>query len=341
MKVNKRILHRFLFVAVICCLLPTSRLHAQIDQFGYWQNGVSEPWWFSTAEFSSDEAAGAVARWNQIGSEKQSPSHEWAGDYFKGSEVHGTYVRWAPRGGFIMADIDKCQAKVMRVTYGQVSTSDGLIEFIPEFRKGSQHHGQTHHEPEPLATIRFVPVRWRGILHLVSRDEIMNFADFAAGLGKYNVGLNPGGWWNYDFYYKLDSKESEVTGELPVVPAGYEQFIKNPVEATIKSLDSRKVKRVSQADDPPSYESHATVTITAGSANGVQRRMVFRVRDSEGDDTVEIIRVGRTSSLGRIKRTLDDDFSETYYDWDPKLDQQIPRRYPAIAVGWRVTTAPK
>jgi hypothetical protein len=341
MTANTLISRRLWFAAIAFCLLPAFPLHAQIDQWGYWQNGVSEPWWFSTAEFTSEEAAKAVVRWNEIGAEKKNSSHEWAGDYFRGSDVHGTFVRWSPEAGFVIADIDKCQAKVMRVTYGRVNATVTLIEFIPEFRKGSQHHQTMHSETELLSTIRFVPVRWRGILHLVSPDEISDFGNLAAGLGNYNMGFNPAGWLAYDFYYKLNGEESAAAGDLPVVPAGYEQFVKKPIEATIESVGSRRVKRVPTVGGPPYYESHSTVVINAGGANGVKRRMIFRVRDSEGDDTVEIIRVRRTSSFGRIVRTLDDYSSETYYDWDTKTGKQFPKRYPPIAVGWRVTTAPK
>jgi hypothetical protein len=330
-----------LFAVIVFCLLSASDVYAQIDQWGYWQNGVTEAWWFSTTEFKTEEAATAVALWNAIGAAKQSPSPDWAGDYFRGSDVHGTYVRWSPQGGFIMADIDKCQAKVMRVTYGRVNATATLIEFIPEFRKGSQRHGEMHSETEPLSTIRFVPVSWRGILHLIPPDEISDFGNLAAGLGKYNPGFNPAGWLEYDFYYKLNSPESDAAGELPVVPVGYEQFVKEPLEATIESVGHRRVKRVATVGGPPYYESHSTVVIAAGSASGVKRGMVFRVRGSEGDDTVEIFKVRRTSSLGLIVRTLDDASNETYYDWDPKIGKQFPNRYPPIAVGWRVTTAPK
>jgi hypothetical protein len=329
---------RLLFTLVIFCV-SASPLSAQIDQWGYWQNGVSEPWWFSAAEFNSDEAARAVAIWKEIGAEEQTSREKWAGDYFRGSEVHGTYVRWSPQRGFVIAHINKCEARVLKVTYGRVHATPSLIEFIPEFSKGSEGHGKGSHEVEPVSIIRFVPVTWRGIPHLLSPDEISDFADYAAGLGKFNVGFDPASWFEYGFFYKLNGEESG--SDLPIFPAEYAQFVKTPIEAIIESLGSRRVKRVPTAGGPPYYESHSTVAINVGSANGVKRGMVFRVVDSEGDDSVEIIRVSLTSSLGRIVRTLDDNSTETYYEWDPKLNKQFPKRYPPIALGWRVTTAPK
>lgn len=336
---NSRRSRRLLFAMIVFCLLTAASLQAQIDQWGYWQNGLSEPWWFSTAEFKTEEADTVIARWNAIGAENQVPLQPWAGDYFAGSEVHGTYLRWSPQGGFVITDIDKCQAKVMRATYGRVNATSTMVEFIPEFRKGSQHHGNSHGKIEPLSTIRFVPVSWRGIFHLVPAEELSEFGDLAAGLGNYNSGLNPAGWIEYDFYYKLNGKESGAPGDLPVFPAGYEQFLKKPIEATITSVTSRKVKRVSAAGDPPEYESHSTVAITAGSASGVKRGMIFRISDSAGD-RVEIIRVRRASSLGIIVRTMDDHANEIYQDWDPRAGQDLAKPYPPIAIGWRVTTAP-
>jgi hypothetical protein len=64
---NPRIWRRFLLAAAVFCLLPAAPLCAQIDKWGYWQNGVTEAWWFSTAEFKTEEAEEAVARWHRIG----------------------------------------------------------------------------------------------------------------------------------------------------------------------------------------------------------------------------------------------------------------------------------
>jgi hypothetical protein len=175
MTINMRVSRKLLFAVIVICLIPASDLYAQLDQWGYWQNGVSEPWWFSTAEFNSEEAARAVARWNEIGAEKKSSSQEWTGDYFRGGDTHGNYIRWSPQGGFVMAHINKCEARVMRVTYGHVSARATLIEFIPEFSKGSQHHVKMYGETEPLSIIRFLPVSWRGVPHLSlpTRFQIM------------------------------------------------------------------------------------------------------------------------------------------------------------------------
>jgi hypothetical protein len=340
----KGISSRLLFAAIVFFLMPAPQAVAQIDRWGYWQNGVSEAWWFSTADFNADDADRAIARWNEIGAEPHDASEEWAGDFFSGGETHGTYLRWSPQGGFVIAHINKCEARAMEVTYGRVNVTKSLIEFIPEFHGGSRQHGEeVHHESEPLSIIRFVPVSWHGILHLVRPGEVSSFCDFAAGLGEHNAGFNPAGWLGleYDFFYKLNSNGSETAGDLPIVPPGYEKFVKNPIEANIKSLLRRSVKRIPTVGGPSAYESHSMVWITAGSANGVKPKMIFRVRDSEGDDTIEIVRVTRASSLGRIVRSLDDDSNETYYDGDPKLNKQLAKRFPPIANGWRVTTAPK
>lgn len=323
------------------CLLNVTSSSSQIDRWGYWENGVSESWWFSNSEFTKAEADTAIARWDKIGSLKLS-EQEWGGDYSRGSDVHGTYLRWSPQNGFVLAHVDKCAARVMQVGYGRVRMNRDIVEFIPEFLKGSDRHGTMHHGSQPLSVMRFVPARFRGVQHLISPPKLPDFADFAAGLGQHNAGLSSGDWIEYGFYHRIDGVEQPSSpGDLPIFPPEYRRFVRNPIQATVLKVMSRKVKKSSTADGEPYYQSNSDVRIDVGSADGVKRKMVFRVVGSVADDTLEVLQVQKHSSLGRIVRDVDEDHADVYYEWKREANQQDVKRSPAIVPGWRLTTAPQ
>ncbi|HET6891555.1 MAG TPA: hypothetical protein VFH31_10665 [Pyrinomonadaceae bacterium] len=153
---------------------------AQLDQWAYWDNGVSESWWFSSADFGKEEAVTAVKLWQRIGEEiKEQQSDELGGDYFRGGETHGTFLRWSNKTGFVMAHVDKCQAKVMGLSYGRAEGSSTKIEFFPEFSK-SHKSNHSHSQSSDLNRLRFVPVNWRGSIMLVAEHEMADFGDFVA-----------------------------------------------------------------------------------------------------------------------------------------------------------------
>jgi hypothetical protein len=124
------------FLAILLALACPHSASAQLDQWGYWDNGVTESWWLSSGDFSSEDAVNAVSVWKRIGVANQDVSGKpWAGDYFSGSDTHGTYLRWSEQAGFIIVHVDKCQAKVMGVTYGKIEASPTLVQFFPDFTK--------------------------------------------------------------------------------------------------------------------------------------------------------------------------------------------------------------
>jgi hypothetical protein len=343
----------FAFVAALA--RPAS---AQLDQWGFWENGVTEHWWLSYEDFTMDDALEAVARWKNAGLEQpDAPVAEWSGVYFSGSETHGTYMRWSPRGGFIIAYIDKCQARVMGLTYGRVEASPTLLQFFSEFNKTASHaHGHSRKKTAP-AVIRFVPVAWRGQRMLVAESEMSSFGDYVAGLGRYN--------YNRDFFYleyvefltqrgtAKDTENIETpharAGEdtdhearIPSVPSGYRRFLKQPIEGTITAVGKRVVRNNYSYQSPDGSEaayaraSLTYVTVNAGAVRGLKTGMFLRVSEPDGGDQVRIIRVGSHSSTGILIRNLDEADAETFFD----ADTGQSRPHPKVAVGWKLTTSP-
>jgi hypothetical protein len=255
-------------------------------------------------------------------------------------------MRWSRQGGYVLMNIDKCAARVMGFSYGTADASDALVEFKTVFKKSSSHsHGHAH-SPTPVK-IRFLPVTWRGVRYLIGENEIADFGDYAAGLGNYNRGLS--GFMiidAHDFFYKIkdqaqknqaneDQPNKEDKG-LPVVPPGYERFIKKPIEAKLTSVGTgyRRVDPENEWWD----NFIIPVTVSVGQANGVRRKMSLRLVGLEGfgglGEIVEIKQVGLRSSRGVIIRTIRKNPCVKFSDKDDCKEVE----YGTLKVGLRLTT---
>ena len=336
-RLNQRI-PGLIFVALCVCFGATRTAEAQVDKWGAWENGITEAWWLSSKTFTNEDVTNAISRWNSIG---QVTSPGWEGDYFIGSEVHGTYVRWSPDAGFIIADVDKCQALVMGLAYGRVISTPNTIQFIPEFSKSSKPHGH-HSLNRESKTLSFVPLKWRDSLYLIPENEIGDFADYTAGLGQYNA-LN--GMEAFlpesHFYSKYAGKT--VANDVPVLPAEYQRFVKRPITGEITAVVGRKLQR------KYSYEFHSEsysfanqyelasltfVTVNIGSLHGAKKDLFLRVTQPNLGEAIRLVEVGPTSSKAVLVRDVENQ-KETYYDNEAERE----REYPRVKAGWTLTTA--
>jgi len=326
------------------CAQQLPEASAQLDADGRWVNGVTESWWQDDGITSAD-ASGAAARWKEIGDELARAGGEaWAGDYFRGGDTHGTYMRWSPRAGFVIAGVDKCRAAVMRIVYGRVEATPTLVRFFPELEKTSAHAHGGGHAPSAVTrpVLRFVPVEWRGERMLVGEDEMGDFGDYVAGLGRYNQ------WANFilvehtDFFSRRGGRGDDAdSGALPSVPQGYERFLKRPVEASVVSVGRRVLRRdyhVESENTPASFEraSLTYVTIDAGTERGVKRGMIFRVVSPAEGDSLVVVRAGRRASTAALVRDVDERGAETFYDHAEGRE----RNHSKVAAGWKLTTDP-
>lgn len=315
-----------------------SQASAQLDADGRWVNGVTESWWQDDG-LTREDAAAAAARWKEIGDGllARPGAGAWTGDYFRGSETHGTYMRWSPGAGFVIARVDKCRAAVMGITYGRVEATPTLVQFFPESEKHSSHsHGGHSTANAPLEVIRFVPVVWRGERLLVSADEMEEFGDYVAGVGSYN------GWSDLFIEHTVFFSHSGVDAAEPgrdappAVPTGYERFLKRPVEANVTSIGKRVFRREFTVEGKNMSRSFARVfltyvTLDAGTEQGVKDKMVFRAARRDEDETVVVVvRAGRRRSTAVVVGELDEQGRTA-------RPEQLRSK---VARGWKLTTAP-
>lgn len=307
--------------------VPASGQEApRLDQYGRWVNGISEPWMFS-ASLPKENVNLVQQKWSAIESEnKAAVEKQWSGKYFTGGDTHGSYLRWSKQNGFVLMHVDKCAAQVMGFSYGKVVFTSILIQFMPEATVSSQ----TRHEHSMKAT-RFLPVTWRSDRYLVPEDEIADFGDYIAGLGKYNDWAG-----NHvevvEFFAKLDQesagtldqlarpsriKKAKAKMDLPKVPSGFERFMKKPIDIRITTVGKAWLKL--NGENPWWNDLIIPTTINAGQAEGVRPRMIFR---TDSDETIVASKVGSHSSEAIVVRSVrkrpcvrskDDDCGEIIY----------------------------
>jgi len=273
----------------------------ELDPYGRWINGVSEPWWFEKS-LAKEDVFAAQKKWVAIEQENQhSPKNKWPGDYFAGSETHGDYLRWSPGNGFVWLRVNKCMATVMSFSYGDVVSAPNLIQMLPQKAvNGSQDHGHSSQ-----TAVRFLPVVWRKSQHLVSENQMDEFGNYVAGVGTFNDWVGS--------YLEVEPFFSSLTGELkeesennvsreapevPIVPPGYERFIKKPIYATVTSV-SKAYRRSSENEWWDDFVTPVKVKL---SRIGAKAKMKFRISDS--DEVIEITDVRRRSAEGIIVRPI-------------------------------------
>ncbi|MFN2492076.1 MAG: hypothetical protein ABR501_04235 [Pyrinomonadaceae bacterium] len=342
-----------LLLTVSIAVPLTRSSSAQLDQWGYWKNGLTESWWFSSEDFTKDDALNAVARWDEIAVSKQeAPKNEWAGDYFRGGETHGTYFRWSPAAGFIMAAIDKCQARVMSVSYGSVKVSTTLVEFYPDFERTAKHQGHMQARPQEIRVMKFVPIELNGDRFLVAEHEMPDFGNYVAGLGRYNFS-DFAYAFNTEFFVKRsvivedDHTNAKVIHPVinnkPLLPEAYVRFLKKPIEASVISVGRRVVRKTYSYENEDgtgaSYFAPVSLTsvkINAGSIHGLRSGMFIRVAKSNEGERIRILRVGKYTSTGIVIRSLGENGVETFFD----SESEKPKPYSRVTSGWVLTTSP-
>ena len=314
----------------------------ELDPHGRWINGVTEPWWFPD-NIPAEDIKSAQSVWNSIG--KQTAIDGLTGDYFIGSDTHGGYLRWMD-GRYVLFNVDKCQAKVMAFSYGTVVSSPDLVQLMPE-KKAT---GLKNHRHGSETNLRFLPVIWRTTRYLVPENEIADFGDYVAGLGKYNSHHLM--FFEFaEFFIKPhdtastaveDSgrthQERSVLFVVPSVPRGYERFIKKPIEGNIVARAKGYVRK--NAENEWWDDLVIPVSINVGSANGLKEKMVLRVVGTDGfggnAEYVEVSKVGLKLSRGIIVRPVR---KIPCIKFSPTDDCENPD-YQSIKAGLRVTTNP-
>lgn len=293
-----------------------------------WIPGVGELLRHDYRRYSKEDVAAAQAKWEQIEEDnRRAQEDEWSGNYtidYPAELGGGTALdefRWSPQSGFVEVYVYTCTPELRRLNYGSVFSSSSMVQLLPD--RAPQSPGG--HEP----ATRYLKVKWGARHYLIPEERLAIFCDRAAGLEM----RKEGGIVIHDFYLKTDDLEKQAEA-MPVLPPGYESFVKEPIDARITAVGAgfRKIDRENDWWD----EFIVPVTINAGSARGVKRGMSFNARGFEEAETIKITQVGQKSSAGVIVRSIR---KQPCVKIDETDDCQSPA-YAPVRVGLKMTTRP-
>ncbi len=306
---------------VVFTMTAMAQSTSQFEVDGRWMNGVSEPWWFE-AVHPRNEVLVVQQKWADIESQlRTSSDHRWEGDFFEGTDTHGDYLRWSSKAGFVWLKVDKCRATVMSFSYGKVSAGPTSVELVPEKTIG----GTKHHRQIDFAAVKFLPVAWSKELMLVPQSDIASFGDYVAGLGQYNQLLM---FVEGIMFFSRTVDDEYPDSKDPIVPPGYERFIKKPINATVVSVGKPYTKR----SDNEWWDDLITPVSLKLSRVGAKPKLMLRIADSE--EVIELTAVRGQSAFGKIVRP-------TRKKPCVKLDEEddcLDREFDAIKVETKAST---
>lgn len=318
---------------IFCILFCAISSQAQFDAEGRWINGISEePLFFHNLIYSPQNAVIFQSKWQLIKEENAlSKDNEWTGDYVIHGETGGvTVLRWSLKEGFVFLFGGGCEPNVRGLNYGRVSFSNNLLQLFPEVDAEAswillaENDDRRYFKANFIAS-KFVPVKWQGIHYLVAENQIENFYDYVAGAGDY-VSRDGIQIVNSLFFPKNEERDKAETGEdMPVMPAGYERFIKKPVDAKIIATGRSFIRYIAESEDRSEGDEWVIpVTLNAGSEDGVKPEMAFEILQKDIYRIVKILNISKKSSRGEVTVPI-------YSEADDKP--------PLIKTGWRVSTA--
>lgn len=306
---------RLKFSVILSVALALSRISVgqTIEEGGNWYKetrGLDDYYsQFDFNKYSKSDVVKAVRKYKQI--EQNKPNAEWEGLYLTDSETGNAELHWNGTDGYVFYYVYHTLASL---DFGSSENSESAVRLISESSQASK------------ASMRFssrlVKVKFGSKHFLVPEKHLSDFGERAAGR---ETSLYP--FWTY--WQKKDEIGNNVFG-LPEFPKQYSRFLKRPIVTQIKSIGRRTIYQDKFDDGSINFEEiHLQVTLRDGSNKRIKPGMDFFV-DSLGE-WIEILKVKRSSSVGRIVRR----FSETGQDecWDSEKGSGNPIPCNTIELG--------
>lgn len=294
-----------------------------------------EPWYLPEA-VGKREAEALNSRWKALAGELKSTADEFAGDYKEFGAMRHTYLRWAPGGGFVYLYVYEHYA-VLGFSYGKVTVTPSEIVFTVE--REERASGRAAGVPR-----RWIAARWRDSNYLIPAKDIADFGNYVGGFEEYNDFNGP----CCEFAPFLSDRARRDAGkdfERPSVPRRYARFMRRPIEAAVRFVGRKRVVE-NFGLQGTLYGRHfdkaslTPVRIDAGRRHGVRPGLLFRLVGAPEGQYLLIRRAGPASSDGVVVKQVDDDGSETYYDFNSGAGGPERKVYPPVKVGTKVTTSP-
>jgi len=308
------------FIAISALFVFGLTIFAQTDEDKNWLSNFNAPYlpsdliFYEYKFYTKEDVAKAKERLNLI--EKSSPKDEWEGTYSDNSGLGIGLINWNSDGGFINFFYYHW---LKTLDYGKISTSDDAVNLMSE-------------KTSPAKLLRNTPkllikVKYGERHYLVPESYIKEFCEEAVGISQSIFEVS-------DYWTKQTDYKKPVFG-LPIVPAEYRKFVRQPINANIIKTGERKLIQ-EKTEDGTVYreEIRYYVTLDAGKNKGVKPEMDFYITNT--GEWLEIDKVSQNTSVGFIRRSFDNDKREECLNGRKGSGETIPCK--EIKTGMKVFT---
>jgi hypothetical protein len=234
--------------------------------------------------------------------------NEWEGIYYSATVIGDSKLVWNSEGGFLNFYF---YHELRGLDYGKINESLSFIELTSEKPLISNSEKKRAAKLEK----KLIKVKFGERRFLVPESRLKDFCMRVAGL---STDLQ-------DFYYYW-SKEEDIKKKdfgLAILPEKYSHLLRYPIETEIIHIGSRKNNDDKLDDETVDFdEINYPITINAGKNKNVKRGMNFFVADL--GEWIEIKKVLSNSSIGFVKRRLDENKQEQCFNLERGDGQVIP-----------------
>lgn len=285
--------------------------------------------------FSKQDAIDAEIKFKEIKAELlEIKEDDWFGSYtpIPESELGGFHLILAPRAGFIRYYVYTCLPELRSLNFGEIVDEPSAVWTKPIYSLNSRR-------PVENPT-KYVKVKWGTRRLLIPEKYLAEYLDQITGFYVEPATEDENdSEERFTVWTNTSDPEKPLSG-LPILPKEYQHLLRSPINAKVISIGKRTIKKFEEISEEDKYapartESQTVVKINVGSQNGVKIGMNFRILKT--DESLKIIHVSRTASVGIIVRELDENGQETYYNSEAGEEQ----KYPKATVGWVITSAPR
>lgn len=312
MKVSKIILGLvFLFS------LTANFFGQEIDFEGNWFREIKGYDDFYTSydfdRYTKDDVVNAKKRFELI--KQLPPKDEWEGVYSNNVEIGARELHWNSTGGFVDYYV---YHTLSSLDYGSASDKPDSVKLVSEKSPDSKR--------KSYFSTNLIKVKFGDKHFLVPEMGIQDFVESAIGLSTNSSDFNY-------YLWKLNEIDNKVFG-LPILPKKYRHLLRSPIKTKITGIGNRQIYQDKFDKNTINYEEiHHFVILGAGKKK-IKAGMNFFVEDL--GEWIEITRVLSNSSIGKIRRDLNNQRKEVCRNMEQNQGDIIPCQ--KIKVGMEIKT---
>lgn len=265
--------------------------------------------------YAKDDVVKAKKRFDLI--KQFPPKDEWEGIYANNVESGDATLHWSSGGGFVYYSV---YHTLRQLDFGSAFDKPDSVKLVSEKSPVIKS--------KSIFSTNLIKIKFGDRHYLVPENRLQDFTERAVGL---NTSIIDFGY----YLQKPDEYENKVFG-LPVLPEKYKKFLRLPINSEIIRVGKRQLYREQFGNDDAlvSEEIYRFVTLGAGKNKKVKVGMNFFAEDL--GEWIEITKVSSNSSIGKIRRNLNEKRQEQCRDAEGGQGQIITCK--EIKVGMKVKT---